>query len=231
MVACLCALTNAADARTHKKKKRVAHIKLHAPVKGQSVGAPWEGRLQHATELPAGEGYFIRRPWRAYGTRTTVELVELVISQIREQFPDMHVLAIGDISAEHGGAITEHHSHQAGRDADIGLIYTEQPAHYPEAFVTATEDNLDPAATFALISDFAATANRDGGVQVMFLDYDVQGIVYAWAKDHDVDDAVLEKLFQYPRRDATDALVRHEPNHANHLHVRFKCPRGDSACQ
>src|ERR1051325_8859370 len=92
VVACIAALTTAADARAHKKKKRVAHIKVHAPVHGQSIGAPWDGRLQHATELPAGEGYFIRRPWRAYGTRTTVELVELVISEIREQFPEMHVL-------------------------------------------------------------------------------------------------------------------------------------------
>lgn len=231
----LVVLASTAYAKPHRAKKpaKVAkHREVAAtlPAVGQSIGAPWDGRLREPARLPDGDGYVIRRPWRSFGTSTTVGFVEHAVSEWREQFPEAHVLAIGDISAEHGGAITEHHSHQSGRDADIGLVYLEQPDHYPESFVTATEDNLDPAATFALISDFAATASRDGGVQVMFLDYEVQGILYRWAKDHDVDDDVLEKLFQYPRREATDALVRHEPNHANHLHVRFRCPRGDSAC-
>ena len=54
------------------------------------------------------------------------------ILDIRARFPDVHVLAIGDLSQKHGGAITEHRSHQSGRDADIGLIYKEQPAGFPE---------------------------------------------------------------------------------------------------
>ena len=41
----------------------------------------------------------------------------------------------------------------------------------------------------------------------------------------------LAKMFQYPHRGASTGFVRHEPNHANHIHVRFKCPRGDSACR
>ncbi len=232
VAASLLAFTALAHARSHKK--RVAHAKKSAfagPLRGQSLGAPWDGQLRSPTQLPEGEGYFIRRPWRSYGTRTTVGFVERVIGEYRDQFPDADVLAIGDLSAEHGGQITEHHSHQSGRDADIGLVYVDRPHGYPESFITATEDNLDCAAEFALISDFAATAREDGGAQVMFLDFEVQGIIYRWAKDHDVDDDVLERLFQYPRRDATDALVRHEPNHANHLHVRFQCPRGDSACR
>src|SRR4051794_14833725 len=56
-----------------KKGKRTA-IRAHqreqffeprGPVHGQSVGAPWAGRLRDATELPQGEGYVLRRPWRA----------------------------------------------------------------------------------------------------------------------------------------------------------------------
>src|SRR5262245_43514437 len=41
---------------------------LREPARGQSIGAPWEGRLQKATELPPGDGYHIRRPTRAFGT-------------------------------------------------------------------------------------------------------------------------------------------------------------------
>lgn len=236
----LLVLTATASARPHKKhatheKKRVAkarhRIVIRGPIRGQSVGAPWSGRLRDAAQLAEGEGYHIRRPSRSYGTRATVDLVMRVVNDVREQFPDSHELAIGDLSAQTGGAITEHHSHQSGRDADIGLLYNEKPAGYPDNFVDATEANLDPAGTYALVQAFTATARDDGGAQVIFLDFAVQGLLYRWAKDHDVDADKLETMFQYPHRGASTGFVRHEPNHANHLHVRFKCPRNDSACR
>ena len=226
-------ITTTAEARPHKRAKRHVHrIAVHEPVRGQSIGAPWDGELRDATRLPDNDGIFIRRPQRAFGTRATVERVEEALDQWRERFPDAHVLAIGDISAQHGGAITEHHSHQSGRDIDVGLVYTTKPAAYPHSFVVATEDNLDRAATFALISAFAATAREDGGVQVMFLDFEVQRLLYDWAIDHGVSRAHLAKLFQFPHgRGVAAGVVRHEPNHDNHVHVRFKCPSGDVACR
>jgi murein endopeptidase len=236
----LVALTATASARPHRKhatheKKRVSNAKrrvvFHGPIRGQSVGAPWAGRLRNPAQLAEGEGYRIRRPSRSYGTRATVELVSRVVNDVREAFPEAHVLAIGDLSAESGGPITEHHSHQSGRDADIGLIYNEKPDGYPDNFVTATEANLDAAATFALVSGFTATSGDDGGAQVIFLDFAVQGMLYRWAQDHDIDQDRLDRMFQYPHRGASTGFVRHEPNHANHMHVRFKCPRDDSACR
>ena len=198
---------------------------------GQSVGEPWSGRLQHATQLSPGEGYAIRRPDRAFGTETTIEMIERAVGETLEAFPDEHVLAIGDISAETGGQISQHRSHQAGRDVDIGLFYTEQPAGYPENFVHASEDNLDCAATLKLLQSFYATRNDDGGVQIMFLDYDVQGILYNWAIHHGYSEDRLDRLFQYGQgRGSTDAMVRHWPAHDNHVHVRFKCPDADTAC-
>ena len=242
----LLAFTTAADAKGHKrpakhathtkKSKRQARarerIVIHGPIKGQSVGAPWSGILRDAAELPDGDGYVIRRPWRRFGTRTTVDFIERVVSDVRDQFPDEHILAIGDISAEHGGQITEHHSHQSGRDVDIGLFYKQKPAAYPQSFVPATAENLDCAATYALVAGFASTANEPGGAQVIFLDYDVQRMLYEWAKEHDVDEDTLDKTFQYPHgRGSSNGIVHHEPNHDNHIHVRFKCPRADSACR
>ena len=239
VVLTLAATLSIADAKPRRPVatshgKRVTHAKrvaIHGPIRGQSVGPPWDGQLRDAAQLMLGDGFRIRRPWRSYGTRATVDFVQHVVTDVREQFPDAHVLAIGDLSAKDGGRITEHRSHQSGRDADLGLVYKTQPAGFPDNFITATEDNLDCEATLALVLGFADTAHQDGGAQVMFLDYNVQGLLYDWAKDHDVDDAVLDRLFQYPHRGASGALVRHEPNHDNHLHVRFKCPHGDSACQ
>src|SRR6478735_9971575 len=138
----------AKKADTKKKGKRTA-IRAHqrepffeprGPVHGQSVGAPWAGRLRDATELPEGDGYVRRRPWRMFGTKPTVEAIYHAVGRVREEFPAIHVIAIGDISAEQGGRISDHSSHQSGRDVDIGLIYNEKPANYPESFIAATKD-------------------------------------------------------------------------------------------
>ncbi len=216
------------------KGKRVAHsarertFEIRGPVHGQSLGAPWAGKLREATQLPDGDGYHIRRPWRSFGTRSTVEAVYHIIGVVREKFPDMHVLAVGDISAEHGGRITDHSSHQSGRDIDIGLIYYKKPAGYPDSFIVANENNLDCEATYALIDEAAKT----GRVQMMFLDYKLQGLIVEWARANDIDEDHLDKLFQYTHgRGTSVGMVRHEPNHADHLHVRFKCPGGDTACR
>jgi hypothetical protein len=224
----------------HKTKKRAARLHTlreherfepRQIARGQSVGAPWAGRLQHASALPPGEGYFIRRPERAYGTQTTIDLTERAIGETLDAFPDEHILAIGDISAPSGGTITQHRSHQSGRDIDVGLFYREKPAGYPASFIHADEDNLDCAATFKLLESFLATAGDDGGVQMIFLDFDVQGILYDWALDHGVSERRLERIFQYPHgRGSAEGIVRHEPNHDNHMHVRFQCPADDTGC-
>jgi len=223
-----------AKAARHTRHKKRAHerVAMRGPVHGQSVGAPWDGSLRDAATLPEGDGYKIRRPWRAYGTRSTVDIVHRVVTDVIADFPDNHVLAIGDLSAEHGGAVTEHRSHQSGRDADIGLYYKQKPDNYPKDFVRANEDNLDCEATYALVDHFYATRNQDGGAQVIFLDYHVQGLLYHWALDHGIDEAKLDKQFQFAHgRGAGEGFVRHEPNQDNHMHVRFKCPSDDDGCR
>jgi hypothetical protein len=224
--------------RTAMRAARISTVRGHDRIEirdfthGQSVGAPWAGRLQHPTQLLPGDGYLIRRPARSFGTETTVELIERAIGDTREAFPDGHVLAIGDLSAESGGRITDHRSHQSGRDVDIGLFYHEQPADYPGSFVHASGGNLDCAATFKLIESFLASTNDDGGAQIIFLDFEVQGILYAWARDRGVSERRLARIFQYPHgRGSSEGLVRHEPNHDDHIHVRFQCPSDDRACR
>ncbi|HEY0252903.1 MAG TPA: penicillin-insensitive murein endopeptidase [Kofleriaceae bacterium] len=226
-----------ADDLTTKRSKHFTQRAVRAPfvVRGdveglQSLGFPWQGKLHAAAALPPGDGYVIRRPYRAFGTQTTVDFIHHALVDMREQFPEAHAFAVGDISQEDGGQITQHRSHQSGRDVDIGLIYKEKPASFPEDFIKATADNLDCEATYAMLNEFAETATVDGGAQIIFLDYNVQGLLYHWAKDHGEDENILQHLFQYPERTNTSALVRHIPNHDNHMHVRFKCPKSDTRC-
>lgn len=201
------------------------------PTGGQSLGLPWRGRLQAASRLPAGDGYLVRRPHRAFGTETTIAHVQRALAVVRERFPELHEIAIGDLSAEHGGPISDHRSHQSGRDIDLGLLFTTKPAGYPTSFVVGTEENLHGAANWALLSALADTSALDGGASMIFLDYEVQGVLYRWAQSEGIDAEVLEKVFQYPRgKRASVGLVRHAANHADHFHVRFACSSADAEC-
>lgn len=210
--------------------RRVARPEV-APITGQSVGKPWHGKLTRAARLPEGKGYLIRRPERAYGTRRLVDLVRDSIKAVRKDHPKLHTLAVGDLSARRGGKISEHASHQSGRDVDVGFFFTRRPAGYPDQFVVGTAGNLDLPATWDLLVAFARTADRPGGVAAIFLDYDLQGVLYEWAKDRGVSAGYLDRLFQYPDGKRGSGLVRHEPHHDDHFHIRIHCPPGDAGCQ
>jgi hypothetical protein len=200
--------------------------------KPQSYGVAWNGQLRNGVQLHLGDGAFIRRPSRSYGTRSTVAFTKRAIEETLELHPKAHVLAVGDLSQQGGGRITDHHSHQSGRDVDLGLFYKRKPLGYPNAFLPGTDANLDTPTMWTLISKLAATSSKDGGVWAIFLDHDVQGVIYRYAKSRGVSEAKLRKIFQYPHgRGAGAGIVRHYRNHAHHLHVRFKCTNAETSCR
>jgi hypothetical protein len=200
-----------AAARTEQKKRR-----------DRSIGAPWSGRLQSPARFEGGERLHVRRPWRTYATKTTVSFIRRAIRDVYEVHPKAHVLAIGDFSAETGGRITHHASHQSGRDVDIGLFYKKPPKGYPQDFVSATPETIAPGPMWTLLSSLARTADEDGGVQVIFLDRKLGDAIYQWAVKRGVSQQRLERVFR---------LLRHIPKHDDHLHVRFKCRAADRDCR
>lgn len=201
-------------------------------IAGQSVGSARDGRLINGMQLPPGKSYYRRRPNRAWGANHTIYHIRRAASLVRSRFPKVHKLAIGDISARKGGKLAQHKSHQSGRDADIGLYFKKRPEGYPRSFIKATKDNLDLAATWALIEAFAETASSPTGVEKMFLDYALQKALYEYAKKRGVSKRKLDTWFQYPHgKSAARGLIRDDPGHDSHVHVRFKCPKGDKACR
>lgn len=229
-VVAVCTVLSAApsEAKSKRTGKRVAlattskSSTAEKAKRDRSIGAPWSGRLQAPARLRGGDGYHIRRPPRTYATRTTVAFVKRAIADTFDVFPKAHVLAIGDLSQESGGWISEHASHQSGRDVDVGLFYKKRPAGYPARFVRATSATLDAGATWKLVSSFARTQDEDGGAQFIFLDRRLQNLIYTWAEKHGVS---AKRIRQVQR------VLRHEPNHADHIHVRFKCRTRDNACR
>ena len=193
-----------------------------APSPSLSRGEPWRGALEHGRALPASDAYVVRRPAHAYGAAHVVEQLRDAIADVRASHPDVPVLAIGDLSAQHGGKLADHLSHQSGLDVDVGFYFTKLPAGYPDNFVAANAD-FDLDANWALLSAFfASSQSRRDGVQIIFLDYDVQARLYRYALAHGASKDVLARVFQYPRpRTELVGLVRHWPNHGDHFHVRF----------
>jgi hypothetical protein len=189
------------------------------PSPGDAVGAPWAGKLANASKLEAGDGYVVKRPARSFGTKHLLDHLRGAIAEVRALYPNVPTLAIGDISAEYGGKISDHRSHQSGLDVDVGFYFTSG------AVTTFADANtaFDLEANWALLAAFTRIAALDDGVQMIFLDYDVQHRLYDFAKRRGTPDDELEYIFQYPRgRDELSGLVRHWPGHGNHFHVRFK---------
>lgn len=180
--------------------------------------APVPGRLSSGRKLPENELYEIKRPHNAWGTKRTIKLIGQVVDRYQRDAKGGPKLRIGDISREQGGKLEGHLSHQDGVDIDVGLVLRGKAANRLH-FSGATEDNLDVERTWLLIESFLAT----GEVRFIFLDYKVQGQLYAWAKDHGVAQSKLDEYFQYPRGSGRNhGVIRHWRGHKNHIHVRFR---------
>jgi LysM repeat protein/murein endopeptidase len=196
-----------------------------------AVGRPQDGKLVNGEQLPTGRGYYRRRPHLAWGTNETISGLRSAIEAVRSKHRKIHDIAVGDISAEHGGKLRRHKSHQSGRDVDLGLYFVKQRKKGPKAFISGLRHTMNMAANWTLLKALVSTNQKAARVSYIFLDYRVQQQLYQWAKKQGVKQKTLDWMFQYPRgRRAMRGIIRHEPGHADHYHIRFRCPPGDTDC-
>jgi len=208
---------------------RIAIYQEGRVTKSQAVGRPNQGRLVNGEQMKNVPGAFIRRPPNAWGTNETVRALKLAVAEVKRKHPKAHDLVIGDLSREAGGYLHPHKSHQSGLDADIGFYFRGQPRDGPKVALNAMQSALDYEATWTLITALAGQNEDTSRVEYMFIGYRVQEKLYKWALEQGVSASKLSWLFQYPRGSrAMSGLIRHEPGHDNHIHIRFKCPRGDA---
>ena len=193
----------------------------------QAIGPTNRGRLENGVRLPPHRGYVIRTPARTYGTEETTRWIVAAFNAVDAKFKHTKVVRVHDISDVNGGRLRDHKSHQNGRDADISY-YQEQCSSNGCPFDEFRSSELDVARQWALLEYWL----RNGQAEMIFVDYRLQAKLYRYAKRKGVTKAQLDRWIQYPRgKYEPEGVIRHFPNHEDHLHVRFVCPYSDLRCR
>ncbi len=184
-----------------------------------SVGRAHAGLLFNGVQMPRGEHWVLLDPSRAYGTKETVDALSRCIERVNEKHPGAPPLPIGHISAQNGGHLSPHLSHQSGRDVDIGYYFKAGPARQ---FTRGSDANLDFARTWALVK----AALKETSVEMIFIDTSIQRPLAAWAASNGEDPAYIDEVFQSRGKNGA-APIRHVKGHVNHIHFRFHNPRAE----
>jgi murein endopeptidase len=193
---------------------------------GSSVGLPNRGHLEDGVAIPTMPSWWtLRRPDEAYGSAFAVSQLTQAIARYRLASGRYDPLSIGSMSRKTGGKLRPHSSHQSGRDIDIRLPLRRD---LPAKEIPDELEEVDWDATWILVKSFIDS----GQVEFIFLDASRQAELAAAARRAQASAAQLDEWLQWPRpTNANAGVVRDEPGHTSHLHVRFRCGPEERECR
>ena len=218
------------------RPRALAEVSLRPPpgLRSRSVRFPWDGSLMRGMLLKPSQ--YVRyvpeyaSAHRFYGTWEMVQLLERGARRVAFRLPGSQ-LSIGEISGEQGGDIGGHHSHESGRDADVGFFMTSADGkpYAGQSFAEFDANGhglapngglrFDDARNWELISKLVSDA--DARVQYIFVAHTLrQRLLNEAARRGAAADVI-----------ARAAQVMIEPSHGNphrsHFHVRVYCAPAD----
>jgi penicillin-insensitive murein endopeptidase len=195
----------------------------------QSIGHTEAGRLEHAFALESRDGLVALRTNR-FGTRELVGLLERAADAMARESPGS-VLAVGELSSEHGGLLPPHGSHQSGRDADVGYFALDAAGEpVPQAVLTTFDvrgearrgeevlrfdDARNWALFVALVDDLAAE------VQHILVASHLRARLLAYGEASGASEDVRRRV------ELVTEPIRGSEAHDDHFHVRIYCAVGD----
>ncbi|HWB76319.1 MAG TPA: penicillin-insensitive murein endopeptidase [Nannocystaceae bacterium] len=192
---------------------------------GHAIGTPEGGTLEGGVQLPFDPALYTRRDaTRSYATTQTLRTLQAALGRLRSEKGFDAEVIIGDISLPRGGSFAPHVSHTSGRDIDIRLILAPG---LDRTTLPLAPEQVDWDATWELVHGFLET----GQVTYVFLDFAQQGQLYRAGERAGMHPRVLDRWFQWPDATKDDAIVRHEPGHRAHLHVRLGCAGQGPRCK
>lgn len=180
-----------------------------------SFGLAEAGRVMNGVQLQSSDAVKVVSPDAAWGTQEVIDSLNAVAELVHQQVPKAAPLRVNHIGKQNGGYLRPHHSHQSGRDVDLGFYFEEgvDPQHLPKR----REDCMDLAANWWLVRALAMRAD----VQVVLLDRRVQKKLADYAIAQGEDPKWVDSLFHAGR----DSMFQHARRHRDHFHVRFFSPK------
>jgi penicillin-insensitive murein endopeptidase len=211
-----------------------AHVSASIQHHSRSIGSPTSGRLVYGARL-ADAPYIRVVPTYAagdvrWGTEALVGMIDRAARQVRRQFPDA-VLSVGHLSRAGGGELDRHHSHESGRDADIGYYvknHLGKPA-YADHFVAFQGDGTAPHWPGAVFDDArnwllvaAMLTDPVAHVSHIFVATPLRARLLAYAERIGAPAALRQRAAEVM------AQPRGALPHDDHFHVRISCPAGST---
>ena len=161
------------------------------------------------------------QPEHSWGTAEMLSVLMDTGRHMRWLLPEASALTIGDISARHGGFLSGHLSHRGGVDADVG-IFRAGAWQDPRGF-TKLGNDFDVEANWALISTLLDT----GKIDFLLLDQSHINRLKAYTLQKGLlTQEEVDAIFPSARAWEHPGVVRHAPNHLDHVHVRVLCSDG-----
>jgi penicillin-insensitive murein endopeptidase len=212
-----------------KKAPAIAEPKVNA----ESVGPPNDGRLEGGIRLDVSKPYLRVVPAYNYkdadtrwGLPALVRALDRAAKAVSKKYPGA-VLGVGDISRKNGGELANHHSHESGRDADLGfyVIGEKNQPVLRHGFVKIDE-NLTapevPGARFDVARNWlfiqTLLLDREARVSHIFVSEPIKHALLAHARSRGVARALYVRAAQVMMQ-PTGGLP-----HDDHFHVRISCP-------
>jgi penicillin-insensitive murein endopeptidase len=192
---------------------------------GKSVGSPNEGHLEGGVRLDDSPSVkMLPGHSRRWGLPQLVGMLERSAAKVRKKFPGS-VLRVGDLSQRGGGDVSGHHSHESGRDVDVGFFVMHEggKAANLDQLVAFDDEGrapgklrFDEARNWALVE--AWLNDSQARVSHIFVAAPLRDRLLAYARAHAVPSAL--------RTRAAFALMQPKGGlpHDNHFHVRIACP-------
>lgn len=224
------------DEQAGKRKAAPKPAPRPAPPKPAfSVGPPNDGKLLGGQRLDTSSPHLRVVP--AYlpgdvrwGLPSLVSMIERAARGVAKRYPGA-VLEVGDLSRRGGGEVVRHHSHESGRDVDLGfyLVDAKGRALRPATFV-AVDASLRapglPGARFDVARNWALVELMLGDPQAkvthIFVAEHLRQALLAHARQRGVSPAL--------RNRAAWTLLQPTSveSHDDHMHVRIACPRSSA---
>jgi penicillin-insensitive murein endopeptidase len=206
--------------------------------RSRSVRYPWDGKLVRGVKLrPSAHVRYVTEYAPAghfYGTWQLVQLIERAAYAVARRQPGAR-LSVGELSAEHGGDLPGHASHESGRDVDLGFYMLNAGGRPYDAFAFAQFDDrgrgrkpnrgmrFDVARNWELLARLVSDA--DARVQYVFVSTGLRWLLFDHARRHKASPALVQRA----ARVMVPPSERHP--HGNHFHVRVFCaPQARPKC-